>query len=250
MLPHRTFNQHTAVISGGQPEHCHRAPGVPLGVYGCGLGTLREGAGGGGKPLNEVADQLLARAENSHSGRAAQSVYGGHDRVLRRQVIALAAGHELAEHESPGEATLQVLSGRVRLTAQAAASPPGVPGLPQARGPGLPDQQLHLIMDNYATHKRVEVRDWLAANPRIHARFTPTSGSWLNLVEVWFGIVERQAIRRGVFPSVGDLTTRIRAFITGWNRRKHPFIWTKDTRPDPDQDQRAMIRTCGWSSAG
>ena len=94
-----------------------------------------------------------------------------------------------------------------------------------------PDQELHLIMDNYATHKRVEVRDWLAANPRIHAHFTPTSGSWLNLVEVWFGIIERQAIRRGVFPSVRDLTIKIRAFITGWNRRKHPFIWTKT----PDQ---------------
>jgi transposase len=59
-----------------------------------------------------------------------------------------------------------------------------------------PDVELHLIMDNYAAHKRVEVRDWLAANPRIHAHFTPTSGSWLNLVEVWFGIIERQAIRR------------------------------------------------------
>jgi len=96
------------------------------------------------------------------------------------------------------------------------------------RGDG---QQLHLVMDNYATHKRVEVRDWLAGNPRIHVHFTPTSGSWLNLVEVWFGIIERQAIRRGVFPSVRDLTTKIRAFITGWNRRKHPFIWTKT----PDQ---------------
>ena len=82
-------------------------------------------------------------------------------------------------------------------------------------------------MDNYAAHKRVEIRDWLAANPRIHVHFTPTSGSWLNLVEVWFGIIERQAIRRGAFPSVRDLTVKIRAFITGWNRRKHPFIWTK-----------------------
>ena len=90
-----------------------------------------------------------------------------------------------------------------------------------------PDRELHLVMDNYATHKRVEVRDWLAANPRIHIHFTPTSGSWLNLVEVWFGIIERQAIRRGTFTSVRDLMTKIRAFITGWNTRKHPFIWTK-----------------------
>jgi transposase len=90
-----------------------------------------------------------------------------------------------------------------------------------------PGKELHLVMDNYATHKRVEVRDWLAANPRIHVHFTPTSGSWLNLVEVWFGIIERQAIRRGVFPSVRDLTGKIRDFIAGWNKRKHPFIWTK-----------------------
>jgi transposase len=90
-----------------------------------------------------------------------------------------------------------------------------------------PDQQLHLVMDNYATHKRVEVRDWLAANPRVHVHFTPTSGSWLNLVEVWFGIIERQAIHRGTFGSVRDLMIKIRTFINGWNQRKHPFIWTK-----------------------
>src|SRR3954452_7043654 len=90
-----------------------------------------------------------------------------------------------------------------------------------------PDRELHLVMDNYATHKRVEVRDWLAANPRIHIHFTPTSGSWLTLVEVWFGIIERQAIRRASFTSVRDLMIKIRAFINGWNQRKHPFIWTK-----------------------
>ncbi len=94
-----------------------------------------------------------------------------------------------------------------------------------------PDVELHLVMDNYATHKTVEVRTWLADHPRIHVHFTPTSGSWLNLVEVWFGIIERQAIRRGSFTSARDLTAKIRTFITGWNRRKHPFIWTKT----PDQ---------------
>jgi transposase len=90
-----------------------------------------------------------------------------------------------------------------------------------------PDCELHLVMDNYAAHKRIEVRNWLTANPRIQVHFTPTSGSWLNLVEVWFGIIERQAIRRGTFASVRDLMIKIRAFITGWNDRKHPFIWTK-----------------------
>lgn len=90
-----------------------------------------------------------------------------------------------------------------------------------------PDVELHLVMDNYTTHKHAKVTAWLAANPRIHIHFTPTSGSWLNLVEIWFGIIERQAIHRGSFPSVRELMIKIREFITSWNRRRHPFIWTK-----------------------
>lgn len=90
-----------------------------------------------------------------------------------------------------------------------------------------PEGELHLVMDNYATHKKAEVRTWLAANPRIHVHFTPTSGSWLNLVEVWFGIIDRQAIHRGTFTSVKDLNAKIRAFVDGWNDRCHPFVWTK-----------------------
>jgi hypothetical protein len=61
------------------------------------------------------------------------------------------------------------------------------------------------------------VNAWLAANPRFHVHFTPTSGSWLNQGEVWFGIIDRQVIRRGVFPSVADLVAKIRSFITGWH---------------------------------
>ncbi len=90
-----------------------------------------------------------------------------------------------------------------------------------------PDQQLHLVMDNYAAHKTAEVRHWLEQHPRIHVHFTPTSASWLNLVEVWFGIIEKQAIHRGTFGSVKDLNAKIRAFIDGWNDRCHPFVWTK-----------------------
>jgi transposase len=91
-----------------------------------------------------------------------------------------------------------------------------------------PGGELHLVMDNYAAHKRIEVRDWLAANPRVQVHFTPTSGSWLNLVEVWFGIIERQAIRRGTFRSVKELNAKIRTFIDNWNDdRAHPFVWTK-----------------------
>ncbi len=110
---------------------------------------------------------------------------------------------------------------------QATAPAPGVPGVPAPRRPRLPDQPLHLIMDNYATHKHPKVKAWLAANPRIQVHFTPTSGSWLNLVEVWFGIIERQAIHRGTFRSVRDLMIKIRAFINGWNDRCQPFVWTK-----------------------
>ena len=83
-------------------------------------------------------------------------------------------------------------------------------------------------MDNYAAHKRVEIRDWLAENPRVQVHFTPTSASWLNLVEV----LVRDHRTPGHPPrqlrlSVTDLNRRIRAFIDGWNDRCHPFVWTK-----------------------
>jgi transposase len=90
-----------------------------------------------------------------------------------------------------------------------------------------PEGELHLVMDNYAAHKHPNVKQWLAANPRVRVHFTPTHASWMNLVEVWFSIAERQAIHRGSYRSVRELTTAIRAFIDGWNDRAHPFTWTK-----------------------
>ncbi len=87
--------------------------------------------------------------------------------------------------------------------------------------------ELHVVLDNYHTHKHADINAWLAKNPRVTLHFTPTSGSWLNLVEVFFGIITRQAIRRGSFDSVPQLVTAIRAFIDGWNERCHPFAWTK-----------------------
>ncbi len=90
-----------------------------------------------------------------------------------------------------------------------------------------PRVKLHIVADNYATHKHPAVKAWLARNPRISMHFTPTSGSWLNLVEVFFGIITRQAIRRGTFTSVKDLIAAIETFIDGWNQRCEPFIWTK-----------------------
>lgn len=90
-----------------------------------------------------------------------------------------------------------------------------------------PRVPLHVVVDNYAAHKHPRVTAWLVRNPRIRLHYTPTSGSWLNLVEIFFGIITRQAIRRGSYGSVRDLTEAIRRFIDGWNDRCHPFTWTK-----------------------
>jgi transposase len=90
-----------------------------------------------------------------------------------------------------------------------------------------PRVRLHVVVDNYRTHKHPTVAAWLAKNPRITLHFTPTSGSWMNMVEIFFGIITRQAIRRGTFTSVKDLIGAIEAFINGWNDRCHPFVWTK-----------------------
>jgi transposase len=90
-----------------------------------------------------------------------------------------------------------------------------------------PRRRLHIVLDNYHTHKHDEINQWLAKHPRISLHFTPTSGSWLNVVEVFFSIITRQAIRRGSFDSVKDLVTAIRTFIDGYNERCQPFTWTK-----------------------
>lgn len=94
-------------------------------------------------------------------------------------------------------------------------------------GRAYPRQELHVVLDNYHTHKHAEVIARLADHPRITLHFTPTSSSWLNLVEVFFAIITRQAIRRGSFSSVRDLVAAIRRFIDSWNDRSHPFVWTK-----------------------
>src|SRR6516225_10255696 len=90
-----------------------------------------------------------------------------------------------------------------------------------------PRRKLHIVVDNYGTHTHPDVQAWLAKHPRIILHFTPTSGSWLNMVEVFFSIITRQAIRRGSFTSVKDLIAAIENFIDGWNDRCHPFTWTK-----------------------
>jgi len=88
------------------------------------------------------------------------------------------------------------------------------------------DVPLHLIVDNYGTHKHPRVQTWLKRHPRFVLHFVPTSSSWLNLVERWFRELDDKAIRRGVFPSVGDLKAAIEAFLAAWNHDPNPFVWT------------------------
>ncbi len=91
-----------------------------------------------------------------------------------------------------------------------------------------PRRELHVVVNNYATHKHPMVRTWLERHPRVQLHFTPTSGSWLNLVEAFFSIITCQALRRGNFPTVADLVAAIERFIVAWNDRCRPFPWTKD----------------------
>ena len=92
------------------------------------------------------------------------------------------------------------------------------------------DKTLHLIADNYATHKHPAVERWLAKHPRFNMHFTPTSASWLNMVERFFRDIATERLRRGVFTSVPELTTAINDYITHHNANPKPFIWTKSAR--------------------
>jgi len=89
--------------------------------------------------------------------------------------------------------------------------------------------QIHLILDNYRTHKHADVNAWLAKHPRFHLHFTPTSSSWLNLVERFFGKLTDKAIRRGVFHNVPDLITAIADYLDATNADPQPFTWTAST---------------------
>jgi transposase len=89
-----------------------------------------------------------------------------------------------------------------------------------------PQLKLHLVMDNYGTHKEPHVRAWLKKHPRFVCHFIPTSSSWLNLVERWFREITEKAIRRGSFVSVPDLQEAIEKFLAAWNQKPKPFIWT------------------------
>ena len=89
-----------------------------------------------------------------------------------------------------------------------------------------PTLDIHLVVDNYGTHKHPRVKRWLAVRPRYHVHFTPTYASWLNQVEIWFNIITQKAIRRGTFRSVKDLVGKIDHFVQHSNANAQPFLWT------------------------
>jgi transposase len=88
-------------------------------------------------------------------------------------------------------------------------------------------RDLHLILDNYGTHTHPIIKEWLSKHPRFHLHFTPTSSSWLNMIERWFGELTRKRIRRGTFASVADLIKAIKEYIRLHNREPKPFVWVK-----------------------
>ena len=106
-----------------------------------------------------------------------------------------------------------------------------------------PDLEVHLVLDNLRTHKTGLIRDWLAKRPRYHLHFTPTSASWLNLVEGWFALLTLRQIRRGVFPTVEALEAAIRRHIEATNADPHPFVWTKSADEILDSVRRFCQRT-------
>ena len=106
------------------------------------------------------------------------------------------------------------------------------------------DLDVHLILDNHATHKTPEIKRWLLRHPRFHLHFTPTSGSWLNM-ERWFGELTTKKIKRGAHTSVRALEKDIRDWIKTWNENPRPYVWVKTA----DQILAALARYCERVSA-
>jgi len=111
------------------------------------------------------------------------------------------------------------------------------------------DLDVHVVMDNYGTHKTKLIRDWFAKRPRWHIHRTPTSASWLNQVERFFALLTDRAIRRGVFHSVRELETSITAYINATNADPKPFRWTKSAADILASIQRFCVRTLEMNEA-
>ncbi|MHB1570647.1 MAG: IS630 family transposase [Solirubrobacteraceae bacterium] len=101
--------------------------------------------------------------------------------------------------------------------------------------------QIHIVLDNYATHNHPKVKAWLARHPRFELHFTPTSSSWLNMVEIFFGRLTDKAIRRGIFHSVPDLVAAIETYLATHNENPTPFTWTATTEQILEKVRRGRV---------
>jgi putative transposase len=108
-----------------------------------------------------------------------------------------------------------------------------------------PDLDVHVIVDNYVTHKNPRVKRWLATRPRFHVHFTPTYASWLHQVEIWFNRITQRAIRRGTFRSVKELVSKIDQFVEHDNQTARPFVWTATADSIFSKGQRLCERISG-----
>tara|TARA_Y100001934_G_C11794719_1_gene514287 strand:- start:16 stop:525 length:510 start_codon:yes stop_codon:yes gene_type:complete len=102
-----------------------------------------------------------------------------------------------------------------------------------------PDLDLHLIVDNHCTHKHFKVKAWLKRHPRFHIHFIPTSSSWLNVIERWFGKITQERIRNGVFRSIDELVEAIMSYIEAHNANPTSFVWTKSAEEILEKVKRA-----------
>ena len=100
--------------------------------------------------------------------------------------------------------------------------------------------ELHLVCDNYATHKTPAIKTWLLRHPRFRLHFTPTSASWLNLVERWFAELTNRKLRRSTHRSIAELEADLTAWIQAWNQHPKPFVWTKTA----DEILSSLARYC------
>lgn len=124
-------------------------------------------------------------------------------------------------------AALEVGSGKVTTDTRARHTGADFLAFMRRVARAYPVGELHVVLDNVSTHSTPAVKAWLERHPRITFHFTPTSASWMNQVETWFGILTRQAIRRGSFGSVKELVAMIDAFTRQWNEGSSPFAWVK-----------------------
>jgi transposase len=103
--------------------------------------------------------------------------------------------------------------------------------LGQVHGESPQGKDIHIIVDNLALHKHPNVKEWLANHPHVHMHFTPTHASWLNQIELWFSVLQRQKLKRALFTSIEDLIDQVFQYIKEYNRNARPFAWTYKGKP-------------------